>query len=37
MEDELTLVLVIFLCLMLRPPISTILRGLGCSEQSRDR
>lgn len=37
MEDELTLVLVIFLCLMLRLTISTILCGLGCSEQSRDR
>jgi hypothetical protein len=37
MEDGLTLVLVIVLCLVLRPLISAILRGLGSSEHRRDR
>ena len=37
MEDALTLVLVIVLCLLLKPLISAILRGLGSSEHRRDR
>ena len=37
MEDGLTLVLVIVLCLVLRPLISAILRGIGSSEHRRDR
>ena len=37
MEDGLTLVLIIVLCLVLRPLISAILRGLGSSEHRRDR
>lgn len=37
MEDGLTLVLVIVLCPVLRPLISSILRGLGSSEHRRDR
>ena len=37
MEDALTLVLIIVLCLVLRPLISAILRGLGSSEHRRDR
>ena len=37
MEDALTLVLIIVLCLLLKPLISAILRGLGSSEHRRDR
>ena len=37
MEDALTLILIIVLCLVLRPLISAILRGLGSSEHRRDR
>ena len=37
MEDALTLVLVIVLCLLLKPLISAILRGMGSSEHRRDR
>ena len=37
MEDGLTLVLVIVLCLVLRPLISAILRGMGSSDHRRDR
>ena len=37
MEDALTLVLVIVLCLLLKPLISAILRGLGSSEHRRDQ
>ena len=37
MEDALTIVLIILLCLVLRPLISAILRGLGSSEHRRDR
>lgn len=37
MEDGLTLVLVIALCLVLKPLISAILRGIGSSEHRRDR
>ena len=37
MEDALTLVLVIVLCLLLTPLISAILRGMGSSEHRRDR
>lgn len=37
MEDALTLVLVFVLCLLLKPLISAILRGLGSSEHRRDR
>ena len=34
MEDVLTLVLIIILCLLLKPLISAILRGLGSSEHA---
>ena len=37
MEDALTLVLIIVLCLLLKPFIAAILRGLGSSEHRRDR
>ena len=37
MEDALTVVLVIVLCLLLKPLISAILRGMGSSEHRRDR
>ena len=37
MEDALTLVLIIVLCLLLKPLISAILRGMGSSEHRRDR
>ena len=37
MEDALTLVLIIVLCLFFKPLISAILRGLGSSEHRRDR
>lgn len=37
MEDVLTLVLIIILCLLLKPLISAILRRLGSSEHRRDR
>ena len=37
MEDALTLVLVIVLCLLLKPLVAAILRGLGSSEHRRDR
>jgi hypothetical protein len=37
MEDALTLVLIIVLCLLLKPLIAAILRGFGSSEHRRDR
>ena len=37
MEDALTLVLVIVLCLLLKPLVAAILRGMGSSEHRRDR
>ena len=37
MEDALTLVLIIVLCLLLKPLVAAILRGLGSSEHRRDR
>ena len=37
MEDVMTLVLIIVLCLLFKPLISAILRGLGSSEHRRDR
>ena len=37
MEDTLTLVLIIVLCLVFKPLIAAILRGLGSSEHRRDR
>ena len=37
MEDVMTLVLIIVLCLVFKPLIAAILRGLGSSEHRRDR
>ncbi len=37
MDDALTLVLIIVLCLLFKPLIAAILRGLGSSEHRRDR
>ena len=37
MEDVFTLVLVIVLCLLFKPLIAAILRGMGSSEHRRDR
>ena len=37
MEDVLTLVLIIVLCLVFKPLIAAILRGLGSSEHRKDR
>ena len=37
MEDVMTLVLIIVLCLLFKPLISAVLRGLGSSEHRRDR
>ena len=37
MEDAFTLVLIIVLCVLLKPLIGAILRGFGSSEHRRDR
>ena len=37
MEDVATIILVVVLCILLRPVLRAILRGLGSSEHRRDR
>ena len=37
MEDVLTIILIVVLCVVLKPILGAILRGFGSSEHRRDR